>query len=152
MTKKLLTLIILLGFGSTSLTGNFALRCLAAEAELELSTDKASAEDMVSSQTAWEGKCSQSGYEPYPMIMYVLERKNNEISGILHWPTLRNSKTRFKGKITDDSISFTEYELIQGSGIAMPTLYQGKVISDFISGTWTYADANGTFHLKLVRK
>lgn len=140
MLKALLMSLIFLGFGSTLPGENLAPRYFTA------------AEDKVASQTKWEGKCSQSGYDPYPMIMYVRERKNNELSGILHWPTLRNSKTKFKGRIKDESISFTEYELIQGSDIAMPTVYEGKVVDDFISGTWTYADTRGTFHVQLVRQ
>lgn len=152
MLATLLMSLMLVGTASTLAVEDFTSLYLTAEAGLSLSASRTPAEDIVASQTVWKGKCSQSGYEPYPMIMYVRGRKGNEISGILHWPTLRNSKTKFKGKIKDDSVSFTEYELIQGSGIALPTLYEAKIVDDLISGTWTYADTRGTFHVQLVRE
>jgi hypothetical protein len=103
--------------------------------------------DLVRSQTEWHGQCSQKGYKPYPMIMYVNERNGSEINGVLHWPTLRNSKTRFKGKIEDKHLTFTEYELIAGGGIAMPNLYEGEIIGNRIYGTWRYRRQTGTFQI-----
>lgn len=103
--------------------------------------------DPVKCHSEWQGKCSQVGYEPYPMIMQVNERKGSEISGILHWPTLQNSKTRFRGTVEGNRISFTEYELTEGGGIALPVIYGGQIIGEFMSGTWIYAGENGTFSM-----
>ena len=150
MLATMLMSLMLLGAASTLTIGDLAPMYLTADVGLSIS--RSPTDDMVASQTVWKGKCSQSGYESYPMIMYVRERKGGQINGILHWPTLRNSKTKFKGKIKDDSVSFTEYELIQGSGISLPTLYEAKIVDDLISGTWTYADTRGTFHVQLVRE
>jgi hypothetical protein len=151
MIKRLLMSIFLLGLASVNPVGNSAFRGVIDKTEI-LNSKASQSTDKVASQTEWKGKCSQSGYDPYPMIMYVLTRKNNEITGILHWPTLRNSKSKFKGKIKDDSITFTEYELIQGSGISIPTVYEGKVVDDLISGIWIYGDERGTFYVELVSK
>ena len=108
--------------------------------------------DSLQSQTEWAGRCSQVGYEPYPMIMIVSERNGQELSGLLHWPSLRNSKTRFKAVVEDRDVYLTEYELIEGSGLLLPSLYQGKLMGETLGGTWRYAGHEGTFHLERIKK
>lgn len=107
--------------------------------------------DPLQSKTRWEGKCTQQGFEPYAMIMHVNERDGVNIAGVLQW-TLVPSKTRFRGTVIDNDLSFTEYELIEGGGIALPTFYLGKLDGSTIKGTWIFSRtgpvATGNFWLK----
>lgn len=108
--------------------------------------------DPVQSQTEWQGKCSQDGFEPYPMIMQIESRKGDEISGELRWPTLRNSKTRFRGVVENRRVSWVEYKLVEGGNIGFPTLYHAEIIGNALGGTWVYAEDSGTFYLERVEK
>lgn len=106
--------------------------------------------DPVRSHTEWRGRCFQMGYGFYPMIMTIDDRRGSEIYGILHWPTLGNSRTRFKGSIEGEELSLTEYELVEGTGVVVPTVYDGQLVGESISGTWTspdYPDEGGTFQI-----
>ena len=108
--------------------------------------------DSLQSQTEWTGKCSQVGYEPYPMTMIVSERNGQEISGMLYWPSLRNSKTRFKAVVEDGDFYLIEYELIEGSGLLLPSLYQGRLMGETLGGTWRYAGHEGSFYLEKIKR
>ena len=108
--------------------------------------------DPVKSGTQWKGVCTQANHEPYPMVLTITERKGGQINGILHWPTLRDSKTKFTGKVAENNVSFTEYELIQGSNIGLPTVYNGEVVGNSIVGNWhgQYSGGMGTFEINLA--
>lgn len=49
----------------------------------------------------------------YPVVMLVKERKGNNFSGEIHWPTLNSAKTKFRGTINGDEVRHEEYEVIQ---------------------------------------
>ena len=104
--------------------------------------------DPVQIQTEWQGKCTQSGFEPYPMVMRITERKGKEFRGILHWPTLNNNKTEFRGLVKNDEFYFVEYKSIQGSSIGIPTIYEGRIIGDSLTGTYLYEKETGTFYVE----
>ena len=83
----------------------------------------------------WKGVCTQSGYAPYPMLLQIDTQSGNDISGVIRWPSLGDSITRFRGKVQNSRITFTEYELIQGRGAAVPTEYEASIKDDIIEGT-----------------
>ena len=86
------------------------------------------------------------------MTMIVSERNGQEISGMLYWPSLRNSKTRFKAVVEDGDFYLIEYELIEGSGLLLPSLYQGRLMGETLGGTWRYAGHDGTFYLEKIKR
>ncbi|NBX70032.1 MAG: sel1 repeat family protein, partial [Proteobacteria bacterium] len=100
----------------------------------------------IKNQTVWQGTCSQGKME-YAMIMQLIEKKENEIEGILDWPLIK-CKTRIKGSLKDDKISFTEYEIIEGQGVVLQTIYNGKLGQDEIKGEWRFKQSSGQFNLK----
>ena len=105
-------------------------------------------EPNIAAGTTWRGKCAQPDQQPYPMIMRVRERDGRSFSGTLRWPTLRNSKTRFTGSITADGhLRFVETEVISGSGIAIPAVYEGRLHGATISGTARYAEKKATYYV-----
>ncbi|MDR2196150.1 MAG: hypothetical protein LBE50_06060 [Gallionellaceae bacterium] len=106
-------------------------------------------DDLVASQTEWKGEGTGPG-AVWPVTMQVLERNSDQISGTLHWPTLGNSKTRFKGTVRGSEIVFTEYELIQGNGVAIPTAYRVSLTGQSMSGTWMFRNQSGSFRVELV--
>jgi len=114
--------------------------------------------DLLQAQTEWEGYFTQNGM-PHKMFMHIIDRKGNEISGELHWkldwPPV-DAKTVFMGRILDKQISFTEYKLIQGRGISIPTLYLGKLSNSTIKGTWLNTVgghvASGVFEINKVSR
>jgi hypothetical protein len=105
--------------------------------------------DPVKKNAEFKGICSQSGTTPYPMMMTISERKGNLFSGVLHWPALHDSKTKITGIIEKGNVQFTEFELIQGSDIAFPTLYKGQIMKNSMSGVWMFAQDQGTFYMEL---
>jgi hypothetical protein len=77
----------------------------------------------------WEGSFDQYSSYEYPMVMEVTEIDGCNFSGFLEWPTLRNSITTMEGYHRNDTIYWTEPELLQGSGI----LLDGHYVSIFSS-------------------
>ena len=68
------------------------------------------------------------------------------------WSSLANSKTKAKGNFSADSVYIVEYELIEGSGVSFPTIYEGKVVGTSISGIAKHANYQGTFFLDSAKK
>jgi hypothetical protein len=98
-----------------------------------------------STSSEWRGTCAQPNMAPYPMIMTVSRQHGNEISGTIHWPTLRNSTTRFSGTIIGTKVRFVETELIAGDGVGIPCVYEGDLLGNTMAGICAYAGENGTF-------
>ncbi|MCQ1537039.1 hypothetical protein FTO70_15445 [Methanosarcina sp. KYL-1] len=97
-----------------------------------------------------EGTFDQYNYGSYPMIMEVTDVDGLEFSGILYWPDLGDSKTKFTGTI-DPNLNqawFTEYEQIQGSSsIVLNGDYYAELKGDTLSGYWNWPNGGegGTF-------
>jgi len=98
----------------------------------------------------WRGTGAQPDMAPYPMVMSITQ-KGNEITGTINWPTLRNSTTRFIGTINGSKVRFVETELISGSGIGIPCVYEGELLGNTIAGTCVYADQKATFSVSLSK-
>jgi len=60
-----------------------------------------------------------------------------KIEGTVKWPTLKNSKSKFKGTILhkNKSIKFQEYEIITGKDeIEVPVDYVGEIDGKQVKG------------------
>src|SRR4051812_26468316 len=82
------------------------------------------------------GTCtSEADGSTFPIVMVVKERNGNAFGGEIQWPTLNSAKTKFRGTITGDSISFEEYEAISGQDdVEIPMKYSGKVSGNSMTG------------------
>lgn len=94
------------------------------------------------------GHFAQQGHKgSYSMKMTVEKFANGIISGVLSWPSLKG-RSRFKGKVSGDKVYFSEYEVISGSGVGIPHIYEGTIVANSISGICRHADELGTFHME----
>ena len=100
----------------------------------------------------WRGSCAQPNMEPYPMIMQMTIGQDNKISGTVNWPTLNNSTTRFTGTIDGTTVRFVETQLLSGSGIGIPCVYEGDLLGNTIAGTCVYADQQASFSVTAVKQ
>ncbi len=129
----------------------------------------------------WEGTFDQFNYGTYPMVMRVESLDGMAFTALTSWPTLRNSVTAVEGLLVEDfsdfvqqtrwrlvptyraddpaqtCVTFSDRELVQGSGISLDNLYlacltesgesmQGVYFSNPDSG-----DPSGSFELTLDR-
>ena len=74
-----------------------------------------------------------------------VDTKKHTFNGEMTWEQIGNSKTKIKGKYSDDNVYLVEYELIDGEGISFPTIYEGKIVDNSISGIAKHANYQGTF-------
>jgi len=86
----------------------------------------------------WEGTFDQYNFTEYPMIMDIQETIDCEFFGELRWPTLDNSITTMEGYFRNDSLFFTETQLLQGSNIVLNGAYIATYERNTISGIWNY--------------
>ncbi len=93
------------------------------------------------------GECDQPGYGTYPMRLTITRRNGDQIEGTIHWPTLRDSRTAFRGTLREGHVEVEEHTLLQGSGIGLPTNYAGDVHGGRLEGTWSGSGYSGTFYL-----
>jgi len=92
------------------------------------------------------GVCGQDGYPSYPMHMTITQVKGDEVHGEFRWKTLRDSRSKFKGVLDDNRLTFTEYELISGGGIVIPVNYRAVFVGDMISGCWFSESGDATLY------
>jgi hypothetical protein len=89
----------------------------------------------------------------YPMIMHIDTYDGYGVSGTLHWPTLRDSRTRFRGTFnSDNEWEFVEYELLQGSGIVLPAHFKAKLTGETMIGTCRAQDRGVTITMSFALK
>ncbi|KYQ89565.1 hypothetical protein DLAC_09516 [Tieghemostelium lacteum] len=87
-------------------------------------------------------------YKDYPFNYKITKRpKESELEGVIEWNEF-NTKTRFKGSIDKEDVTFKEHEIISGDGVELPVDYKGKLNQDQteIKGTYDY----GTFTLTQI--
>ena len=87
---------------------------------------KEKSNDLFKAHSVWQGTCDQTGYEPYPMIIFIQNRNDDAFEGMTWYPTLHNGLITISGQISPEGIvTFTEDEVIYGA----PTEDRGGVIS-----------------------
>jgi len=72
----------------------------------------------------------------YPLLLQIAEQNGSNVVGVIHHPETHDSKTKFKGSLTNNHLTFIEYELIQGKGVYLPTQYEAEIKGDKLEGTW----------------
>jgi len=100
-------------------------------------------------------KLSGTCFVQHPFSFKITKRKGVTLEGIVKWQN-QKCKTKIKGKIENDILTFEEYELFsKGDDVAVtvPMLYTGKldVGNGVIDGSYGPAvnKSNGTFKIKL---
>lgn len=67
--------------------------------------------------SVWQGTCDQTGWKPYPMILFINNSKGEAFEGTTWYPTLNNGLVKVSGQIRPKGIvTFTEDEVIHGKG------------------------------------
>jgi len=68
----------------------------------------------------------------YPFTIKITKRKGPQVEGHIKW-TLQKCKTKFKGKVSNDELTFEEVEMLEknddeeeAASVKIPTLYSGK--------------------------
>ena len=85
----------------------------------------------------WKGACSMPPIKTdYPLLLQIDKQQGSNIVGVMHHPKLNDSKTKFKGTLVNNHLAFTEYELIRGKGVYLPTEYTADITGDKMEGTW----------------
>ena len=84
-------------------------------------------------------------------VEYEIELKINDSTGDIFEGNIliKDCITKVKGKNSFDSVYFVEYEIAKGSGISFPSIYEGKIIGNCISGLSKHANYFGTFYLEM---
>eukprot|EP00027_Filamoeba_sp_ATCC50430_P006946 CAMPEP_0168558966 /NCGR_PEP_ID=MMETSP0413-20121227/10261_1 /TAXON_ID=136452 /ORGANISM="Filamoeba nolandi, Strain NC-AS-23-1" /LENGTH=489 /DNA_ID=CAMNT_0008590141 /DNA_START=40 /DNA_END=1509 /DNA_ORIENTATION=+ len=86
--------------------------------------------------THWMGTCTMdSDGSNFPLVMIVSERAKDTFSGEIQWPTLNAARTKFRGKINGNDITFEEYEVIKGEDdVEIPMKYSGQFQGASLTG------------------
>ncbi len=133
--------------------GNSGLLILKTEIQEQIEAVQGAVFEIIKPGAIFEGPFDDYDYGTYPMRMEVTDVNGNEFSGILHWTTLRDSKTKFRGTIDSEQnkVWFTEYELIQGSNIVLNGNYYAELTGSTLSGYWNLPSGRtrGTFSISL---
>jgi len=81
------------------------------------------------SNTQWMGSCtSEADGAAFPFIMLVLDRQQSTFTGTIQWPTLNSAKTKFRGEIKGEDVTWEEHEVITGEDdVEIPMKYVGKL-------------------------
>lgn len=111
------------------------------------------------SPQVWKGRATQNRSQNYSMDLYVEKVSGRNFFGKIHWPQLRNSITAIDGEIVSDfgdiveqsrwklvpgfdinkspqCLTFTDTQLIQGSGIYLNGKYYACIQSGAMQGAY----------------
>jgi hypothetical protein len=82
------------------------------------------------------GKCiSEADGAAFPVVMAVQYRDMKTFTGEVQWPTLDSAKTKFRGTIQGDTLTWEEYEAIQSpDSVELPMKYSAKIEGNKIKG------------------
>jgi len=123
----------------------------AAPSSLPKPTDPGLKKPAMELKGQWRGTFRQTGLGTFPMDMTIARASAGAISGVLHWPTIMNSRTAFVGKVRGRDLTWTETRLLQGGRVVLHGKYVGHLDDkDDLSGNWTRpggAEPEGTFLL-----
>jgi hypothetical protein len=88
--------------------------------------------DLLKFHSVWEGTCDETGRKPYPMILFIQNRRGNEFEATTWYPTLGNGLVKASGQVNPDGlVTFTEDQVINGkwsvmSGAQFTATIEGK--------------------------
>jgi len=99
-------------------------------------------------------KLTGTCYIQHPFVLKITKRKGTTVEGTIKWQE-QKCKTKFKGKIENDTLTFEEHEVLkkQDEAVTVPMFYTGKmdVSNGAIDGTYGPAvnKLHGTFKIKI---
>jgi len=105
------------------------------------STNTLKSSDPFEVNSIWKGTCDQPGYKPYPMILFINQRKDKAIEGITWYPKYPLSKygsglIRFTGQIgPENTVSFEERDVIHGN-VPGGCKYTATFEKGALKGSW----------------
>lgn len=97
-------------------------------------------------------KFSNNIFYHFTLTITEVNAREKTFRAEINWPDNNNSKTKAKGKFNSNNVYIVEYDLIEGSGVSFPTIYEGKVVGTSISGIAKHANYQGTFFLDSAKK
>jgi len=76
--------------------------------------------DPIKVHSVWEGTCDQTGWESYPMILFIQNRKGKAFEATIWYPTLGNGLVKTSGQVNPEGlVTFTEKQVIHGERYVM---------------------------------
>ncbi|MHC4309902.1 MAG: hypothetical protein ACYSSN_08160 [Planctomycetota bacterium] len=128
----------------------FVLCLVAGCAVTAVKDEKASASIEV--RSVWQGTFDQVGLGAYPMILFISWRMGDAFEGMTWYPTSGNGLLAVRGQMKSDGvITFTEKEVIRGSGTVSGGRYTGHIEGNTLQGPSFFKNQKvGHFVLKLA--
>lgn len=74
--------------------------------------------------------------------------RTNIVQGEITWPDINNAKTKVRGTIEGDEISFEEYES-QSADVMIPANYVAKLVNKKIQGKFKAQTTGGVFEMDI---
>jgi hypothetical protein len=110
--------------------------------------------DQFRAKSQWRGVC----YTPFPFVLDIERRTQNNFTGTMIWPTMENSTTKVRGSISPSGeLQFEEYEVITGHDVVdVPNFFTAKISptnAGEVQGSLRGDDPSaeeGTFKMSLV--
>ena len=104
---------------TTQIIGSLLVLCLVCGCSA-IAVKESTPSNSIKEHSVWQGTCDQTGWKPYPMILFIQSRKGNTFEATTWYPTLRNGLCKVSGQISQEGVvTFTEDEVIHGAGDIM---------------------------------
>jgi len=108
---------------------------------------KVSLKEKIHLNSEYAGIC----YQPFPFRLQISKVDGSAIEGFVTWPTANNAKTKIRGTITNEELTFEEYELVVGADVDVPTNYHGKIFVNTLKGEFKAKEMQGDFKIELAK-
>jgi len=108
---------------------------------------KVSLKDKIVVSSDYAGIC----YQPFPFKLQVSKIDGSAIEGFITWPSANNAKTKIRGTITNEDLTFEEFEVVSGTDIEVPTNYHGKIFVNTLKGEFKSKDMQGEFKIEMAK-
>jgi len=113
--------------------------------------------DPIKVHSVWEGTCDETGSKPYPMILFIQNRRGNAFEATTWYPTLGNGLVKASGQVNPEGlVTFTENQVIHGrwsvmSGAQFTATIEGNNLKGGYVIKLPFGKVDkGNFSLKLV--
>lgn len=107
---------------------------------------KVSLKEKMQLNTEYAGVC----YQPFPFRLQISKIDGSAVEGFITWPTA-SAKTKMRGTITNEELTFEEYELVSGTDIELPTNYNGKIFVNTLKGEFKSKGMEGDFKIDVAK-